>query len=127
MRIYSFAWDKSRPLERFGSRGAQLAPVCSKSKVTEINCIYLEPLGIIGTHEAELDKLLLVVRGHASVTGAEGQPVRVGPGSAVYWERGEMHETRAADDGLIAIVLEGARLYPERNMPRWLRGQPGSK
>jgi quercetin dioxygenase-like cupin family protein len=125
MRIYSFAWDKAHPIERYTSRGVKQAPICSKSKVTEISCFYLEPMGIIGLHEAQSDQLLLVIRGHASVTGAEGQPVRVGPGSAVYWERGEMHETRAADEGLIAFVLEGARLYPERNMPRWLRGQPG--
>jgi quercetin dioxygenase-like cupin family protein len=79
--------------------------------------MYLEPTGVISRHEAAMDQLLLVVDGSATVSGAEMQAVEVVPGCAVFWERGEMHETRAGAGGLVAVVLEGRGYDPGRSMP----------
>jgi hypothetical protein len=43
----------------------------------------------------------------------------------VFWERGEMHETRAGADGLVAVVLEGRGYDPGRSMP--IQGPGGEK
>ena len=71
---------------------------------------------LIGSHEATVAQLLLVVRGSGEVTGSESQPARVGPGCAVFWRGGETHETRAHEDGLTAVVIEGEHLDPEKVM-----------
>jgi len=78
--------------------------------------MHLEANGIVGGHEATTDQLLLVAQGSGVVTGAESQAVRVEPGHAVFWRQGEMHETRAHEGGLVAIVIEGERLDPAEVM-----------
>ena len=116
MLIYSFAPVTGRSIERFGSRGVKFSPILRGADQPHIACIHLEANGIIGRHEAPSDQLLLVVQGSGLVTGAESQAVRVESCCAVFWRQGEMHETRAQEKGLTAIVIEGGRLDPAEVM-----------
>jgi quercetin dioxygenase-like cupin family protein len=117
MRIYRFGPDAGRPVKQYNSRGVVFSPIVQEAEQAHVGCMYLEPNGIIGRHEATMDQLLLVVDGSATVSGAETQAVEVVPGCAVFWERGEMHETRAGAGGLVAVVLEGRGYDPGRSMP----------
>ncbi|PRX79297.1 hypothetical protein B0G93_10139 [Bacillus sp. V-88] len=45
-----------------------------------------------------------------------GEKIMVEPGMAVFWQKGEMHES-GSEDGMTAIVAEGSSLDPERYLP----------
>lgn len=68
--------------------------------------VTVRPGGTIGRHPAAGRQLLVVVSGDATVSGADGAPVLIGPGQAAVWEPGESHETRS-EGGLTAFVVEG--------------------
>jgi quercetin dioxygenase-like cupin family protein len=116
MLIYDFSPAVGRDIEEFGSRGAKVSPILRDAGRLYVTCIHLEANGRLGRHEATVEQLLLVVRGGAVVTGEEARPTEVGPGCAVFWRGGEMHETRANEEGLTAIVLQGERLDPAEVM-----------
>ncbi|MFD1677474.1 cupin [Alicyclobacillus fodiniaquatilis] len=83
---------------------------------TQIGCVYLEAGGIIGFHQALSAQLLLVVHGPASVRCDSESEVCVSVGDAVFWEKGEWHETKT-ETGLMAIVIESEALNPTKYMP----------
>lgn len=82
-----------------------------------MDSMHLEPHGVLGRHAAHMDQLLMVVKGSGVVSGAEEKTVRVETGRAAFWRQGELHEARAGESGLTAIVIEAERLDPERCSP----------
>jgi quercetin dioxygenase-like cupin family protein len=111
-------YNQGRSLDEFNSSGVKFVPILREiENISTVGCMYLDPHGVIGMHPTVEDQLLLVVQGSAEVIGKEEEVIRVEQGSAVFWEAGESHETRAGSDGLIAIVIEGERLSPEKIIP----------
>ena len=74
-----------------------------------VGCMRLGPGGLIGMHPASVPQLLAVVEGEGWIRGADGDRTPISAGGAVFWSRGEMHET-GTDSGLVAIVIETAAL-----------------
>jgi hypothetical protein len=74
-----------------------------------VGCMRLAPGGLIGMHPASVPQLLAVVEGEGWIRGADGDRTPISAGGAVFWSRGEMHET-GTDSGLVAIVIETAAL-----------------
>ena len=72
-------------------------------------CFRIEPGGRIAPHPADVPQLLAVVEGRGWVSGEDGDRRAITAGEAVVWSTGEEHET-GSDDGLTAIVIEGADL-----------------
>ncbi|EOQ09229.1 hypothetical protein KOY_03198 [Bacillus cereus VDM021] len=81
-----------------------------------IGCMHLQPKGIIRYHEAVVSQLLLIVQGDGFVCGADKKKKKVQPGQAVFWSRGEFHET-TTETGLMAIVIESENLESNIRMP----------
>jgi quercetin dioxygenase-like cupin family protein len=71
----------------------------------------LAPGGRIARHPADVPQVLAVLEGAGEVSGAEGAAEPIAAGEAVYWTRGEEHETTTAV-GLTALILEGEGLQP---------------
>ena len=94
----------------------KISPILRVADSLHISCLHLEASGLIGSHDAVSDQLLLVVQGSGVVTGEELQVVAIEPGCAVFWHQGEVHETRAQENGLTAIVIEGQKLNPAEVM-----------
>jgi quercetin dioxygenase-like cupin family protein len=69
--------------------------------------------GRIARHPASVPQILAVLDGDGTVSGADGTPVQLAAGDAVYWAAGEEHET-ATERGLTALVLEGDAVRPLR-------------
>ncbi len=69
--------------------------------------------GRIVRHPALVPQILAVLEGSGEVSGADGVTEPIGPGEAVYWRRGEEHETTSAA-GMTALILEGDGLEPYR-------------
>lgn len=81
-----------------------------------IGCMHLQPKGMIGYHEAVVPQLLLIVEGEGYVCGADKKKVKVQSGHAVFWDKGEFHET-STETGLMVIVIESENLESNIRMP----------
>jgi quercetin dioxygenase-like cupin family protein len=89
-----------------------------------IGAVHLQENGIIGYHEAVVSQLLLIVDGEGYVCGADKEKLKVKAGQAVFWEKGEFHET-STEKGLMAIVIESDGL--ENGISMMIRGQEGER
>lgn len=114
MRVFDFSAENADRVDAHGSRGASFSRIYPRSPGASdlyFGCMYLEPGGRLGRHPAAGDQWFLIIQGGGTVQGEDG-PLRVGPGSAVFWGAGEPHETRAGRHGLTALVVEGTQLAP---------------
>ena len=111
MEFYSFAKQHGRNITQYDSNF-----IISRLALTEtraaISCMYLEENGIIGYHEATVNQILYVVQGECDVCNEKKQYKTLRAGDAVFWEKGEWHETKTAT-GVTAIVDEGEKLSPK--------------
>ena len=114
MQLFSFEADHGEDIEAYGSVSARVNHVTSRTELFTA-CIRLRAGGRLGMHEAAMDQLFLVMAGEGEIRDAEDTVVPVRAGHAVWWQPGEMHETRSAT-GLSAMVLEGEGLRPGRGL-----------
>jgi hypothetical protein len=119
MRRYRFDASAGRSLIAFGSTGAFVTPILRPTVPCHAVAIYLEPGGLVAAHPASADQLFLVVAGSGVFSGGESVPYEAIPGCAAFWAQGEMHETLAGPEGLIAVVLEGDGLGVAITLPLW--------
>jgi quercetin dioxygenase-like cupin family protein len=75
-------------------------------------CMRLGPGGLIGLHEASGPQLLAVVEGEGWIRGKGPERTPISAGGAVFWEKGEWHET-GTDTGLVALVIESPHLIDD--------------
>jgi quercetin dioxygenase-like cupin family protein len=71
------------------------------------------PGGRLVRHPATMPQIFAVLEGSGEVSGADGDFEPIGPGWAVFWAKGEEHETTSAA-GMTALILEGDGLEPFR-------------
>ena len=111
MEFFSFSKGQGHKITHFDSNF-----ILSRLAITEgrtvISYMYLEENGIIGYHEARVNQILLVVTGEGHVCTKNKEYRRIQVGEAVFWKKGEWHETKTAK-GLTAIVIEGEMVTPE--------------
>lgn len=111
MEFYNFSKENGKKITRFNSDFI-MSRIVQTSKATHIGCMHLEQNGIVGYHQAVTPQLLLVLNGEGYVRNHQEEYVKVLPGDAVFWAKGEWHETKT-DVGLTAIVIESEELTPE--------------
>jgi quercetin dioxygenase-like cupin family protein len=115
VEFYSFNKDSGMIITKYDSDFV-MSRIVRTPNATHIGFMYLEPTGIIGYHQATMPQLLLVVSGEGLVRGESDEFFKVEPGTAVFWEKGEWHETKTGT-GLTAIVIESEELNPAAYMP----------
>lgn len=109
MRVYNFTKEAGKTIEAFGSQQLYMSRILSGAESPHIGCMHLEARGLVGWHQAPVPQLFLVVSGEGWVRAGEEAEILVSAGTAVYWEKGEWHETRT-EIGLTAIVIEADNL-----------------
>jgi quercetin dioxygenase-like cupin family protein len=67
--------------------------------------------GRIVRHTANVPQILAVLEGSGRVSGADGEFQEIAAGEAVFWHKGEHHETET-DTGLTVLILEAEGLEP---------------
>jgi quercetin dioxygenase-like cupin family protein len=105
----SFRPERGIGVDAYDSTGVTLSPLTSplaQGASVQAACFRLAPGGRIGRHPAAVPQLLAVVEGSGWVSGEDGEAQAIGAGEAVWWAKGEEHETWT-DEGLTAIVVEG--------------------
>ncbi|CAM4120407.1 cupin [Bacillus wiedmannii] len=115
MKIFDFSEKVGKKISAFQSNFIMSKILNHKGNV-HIGAMHLRENGIIGYHEAVVSQLLLIVDGEGYVCGADKENVKVEAGQAVFWEKGEFHET-ITEKGLLAIVIESEELEQAIVMP----------
>lgn len=110
MELYSFKKEHGMKITKFDSDFV-MSRIVRTTHAAHIGFMYLEPTGIIGYHQATMPQLLLVVSGEGLVRGESDDYCRVEPGTAIFWKKGEWHETKT-ETGLTAVVIESEELNP---------------
>lgn len=108
MKIFDFSEKVGKHISAFQSNFIMSKILNHKGNV-HIGAMHLRENGIIGYHEAVVSQLLLIVDGEGYVCGADKEKVKVKAGQAVFWEKGEFHET-STEKGLMGIVMEAEEL-----------------
>ena len=108
MKIFDFSEKVGKQITVFQSNFI-MSKIVKHQVNIHIGAMHLKENGIIGYHEAVVSQLLLIVDGEGYVCGADKEKVKVKAGQAVFWEKGEFHET-STEHGLMAIVMEAEDL-----------------
>ncbi|MGE7633878.1 cupin [Bacillus paramycoides] len=115
MKIFDFSEKVGKHISSFQSNFI-MSKILNYQGNIHIGAMHLQENGIIGYHEAVVSQLLLIVQGEGFVCSADKEKVKVEAGQAVYWGKGELHET-STEKGLMAIVIESEDLEQAILMP----------
>ncbi|PFN28442.1 cupin [Bacillus cereus] len=115
MKILDFSEKVGKHISAFQSNFI-MSKILNHQGNIHIGAMHLRENGIIGYHEAVVSQLLLIVDGEGYVCGANKEKVKIKAGQAVFWEKGELHET-STEHGLTAIVMEAENLEQAIVMP----------
>ncbi|MGM9951611.1 MAG: cupin domain-containing protein [Lysinibacillus sp.] len=110
MEIYSFKKACGKRITHYDSDFV-MTRILQTSAAASMGVMYLEEGGLVGYHQTTTPQLLLIVSGTGYVSIDQQEYIPVGAGDAVFWQRGEWHETKT-DTGLTAFVIEGAEVNP---------------
>jgi quercetin dioxygenase-like cupin family protein len=114
MEFYSFKKENGIKIIKFDSDFV-MSRIVRTTNATHIGFMYLEQNGTIGYHQATMPQLLLIMSGEGFVRGEAEEYYKVQPGDAVFWIKGEWHETKT-DSGITAVVIESEELNPSLYM-----------
>lgn len=110
MELFKFDKSNGKQISKFNSDFI-MSRITQTTKAAHIGCMHLEENGVVGYHQAVSPQLLLIVGGEGLVRGEKEEYVEVEAGDAVFWNKGEWHETKT-NTGLMAIVIESEELLP---------------
>lgn len=91
------------------SEGVAVDPVTLARGWAAATLLRVAPGGVVGGHEAPSAQALRVLQGRG-VARTQERAALLEPGVTVLWQKGEWHETRAAAEGLVLLVLEADAL-----------------
>ena len=114
MEFYKFDKNSGKKISKFNSDFI-MSRIIQTDKAANIGCMHLEENGIVGYHQAVGPQLLLVLNGKGAVRGETDEYFTVEAGDAVFWGKGEWHETKS-EKGMTAIVIESEELDPSSFM-----------
>ncbi|MGL4818921.1 MAG: cupin domain-containing protein [Bacilli bacterium] len=108
MKIYSFDQSYGKKISAFQSN-FMMVPIVRQQRECSIAYVTLEANNHIGWHQAPCEQILLVLSGEGDVRGDKTDFQKVVPGDAVFWSKGEWHETQSLT-GMSAMMIEGESL-----------------
>ena len=115
MELYRFGKEIGKEITHYESNFI-MSQITEVNQIVKISCMYLGADGRIGYHQATVPQLLLVIHGQGYVRNEEKEYIDVKSGDAVFFNKGEWHETNTIT-GMTAIVIEAEELNPELHMP----------
>jgi quercetin dioxygenase-like cupin family protein len=115
-KIFRFDKEISRPMSRYQSISILYSHITEIANPSNIGCMYIEPKGIVGIHQAPSRQLFLVVQGEGWICREDEIRIPVTAGQGVFWDRGEMHES-GSDTGMTIIIVQCDELDPSTFTP----------
>jgi quercetin dioxygenase-like cupin family protein len=117
MEIYRYDSGVGRTINAFDSKNVVMTKIIQESGEFHIGCMHLSEQAVVGYHQATVNQLFDVVQGSGTVRNGDSDFIGVQAGEAIFWEKGEGHET-ISKEGLWAIVIEGETVKPAKMMER---------
>jgi quercetin dioxygenase-like cupin family protein len=108
MKVIEFSREHAQPIRLFESVAAASVHLGDGSGEAHVYCLYLEPGGKIGEHQAGFGQLFLVVEGEAWAAN-DGQRISLRAGQGAYFARGEM-QSKGSDEGATVIMVQVSEL-----------------
>lgn len=108
MKFFRFDTDTAKPVTHGGS-DLTIQPYVRSGGRFQAALMTLGVNGVIAYHQAAVPQVLIVLSGNGTVCNEEKRYVPVREGLAVFWDKGEWHETRS-EKGMTALVIEGEGL-----------------
>ncbi|EMR07164.1 Cupin domain protein [Bhargavaea cecembensis DSE10] len=108
MKFFRFDAGTAKPVTHGGS-DFTVQPFVRSGGRFQTALMTLGENGVIAYHEASVPQVMIVLSGSGTVCNEEKRYHPVREGSAVFWDRGEWHETRS-EKGMTALVIEGEGL-----------------
>jgi quercetin dioxygenase-like cupin family protein len=115
MIIFRFDKEVGKQIELYHSNFV-MSRIIQTTEPCHIGCMHIDAQGVVGYHQAVTPQLFMVVQGKGWVRGEDENRVTVEAGDAVFWEKGEWHES-GTDTGMMVIVIESPQLDPGSFMP----------
>jgi quercetin dioxygenase-like cupin family protein len=105
----------SREVREFGSSGVSMQFLVARGAPApeSVNVARIAGGGRLGRHESPTWQVFVVIDGLVEVTAGVGDTQILGPGEAVQWEPGELHESVAVVDSTIAMIESPERIPSE--------------
>jgi quercetin dioxygenase-like cupin family protein len=105
----------SREVGEFGSAGVSMQFLVARGAPAPDSVIIARIAGggRLGRHESAAWQVFVVVDGLVEVTAGVGDMRILGPGEAIQWEPGELHESVAVVDSTVAIIESAQRIPSE--------------
>ncbi|MGD6854964.1 cupin domain-containing protein [Bacillus infantis] len=113
MKLFRFD-SAGKEVSKFGSLNSYYTLLSREITVT-VGCMHLKEDSVLGMHPAVCPQLFLIVSGEGWVRSADGKRIAVDPGTAIFWEDGEEHESGSAL-GMTAVIIEGPGLEPSSQL-----------
>jgi quercetin dioxygenase-like cupin family protein len=123
MKIYRFDPEVGKKIEQFGSVKAIISRIVHLEDDAVVNCVYIRPHGKIGGHQAVTQQMFLLVEGKGWVRSEFGGKLTIREGQAIFWEKGEWHES-GTETGMTAVIIEGINVDPAELMPPLQEDEP---
>jgi quercetin dioxygenase-like cupin family protein len=120
MVIFRFDPNVGQEITQHGSVGVTLSRILHVTREAYIRCFHLSAGGVVGYHQALTPQLFLVVNGTGWVRDESNTRFIIQVGQAAFCAKGEWHESGTAD-GMMAIVVEGENLDPQKFMTREMK------
>lgn len=114
MQFYDFRKETGMHITKYDSDFI-LSRISKTQTPTTIGIMHLSKKGIIGYHQATKPQLLLILSGDGSVCSESKEYFDVHPGTAVFWDKNEWHETKT-EHGMTALVIESDEMNPSAYM-----------
>ncbi|MFC4075418.1 cupin domain-containing protein [Salinithrix halophila] len=112
MRFFRFDAEKAKEIQQFESKGIGCTPILRQEGWLQVGCFHFAPGSVLGLHSAICPQLFMVVAGDGWVRAETTARFPVRAGQAVFWTRGERHES-GSDTGMTVMVFEGSEMDPE--------------
>jgi hypothetical protein len=98
---------RAHRIGEFGSHGVTMArqAICDAVEGFAVEVARFHAGSLLGRHPTRLWQLFSVVAGSGWVSGPDGARRTIGPGEAVLWGPGEMHES-GTEVGMTVVIVE---------------------
>ncbi|TDL98521.1 cupin [Macrococcus brunensis] len=109
MKIFDLDKTNAIKVDNYNSLGFYINRITSIDSKVMINFAHLEPNGIIGSHKASVNQMLIVVSGAGWVKSDNNPFIPITKNQVIFFNAGELHETKS-DNGMTALIIESPDL-----------------
>src|SRR5262245_45181521 len=111
MRVIAFSAESALPISEFDSQRARAQLLADGNGACHVYFVHLQAGGVIGSHPAGVDQVLLVTAGSGGVAGPDGARGELSEGQGGVIARREV-DSKGSDARVRVIMIQMERCNP---------------